>query len=69
LTDQFQFGGHPFVGRDDLVESIGDLSGQPGQVTAQTNREIANAHRLERLEQRVQIERGGTGSAGPVVDT
>src|SRR5215469_2468685 len=45
---------HALVGGDDLVEAIGDLAGDAGLVARQANREIADAHRLEGVEQNLE---------------
>src|SRR5580698_4998567 len=55
LPDAFQFLRHLLVGSHDVVERVGDFSGQPGPVTRQPHREVAVAHGLEAGEDYAQI--------------
>jgi len=57
LADAVQLLGHAAVGRDDLVERVGDLTAQAGPVARQPDREVAVAHRLQGMEQLAEIER------------
>ncbi len=54
---------HTFVCGNDIVERVGDLAGQPGLVTGQADGEVADPHRLKRLQQLVRVDR----AAGQVV--
>ena len=58
LPDMLELLRHALVGGDDLVEGIGDLAGEAGLVARQPHREIADPHRLQRLKQLGQIDRG-----------
>ena len=39
------------VGGDDLVEGVGDLAVEAGQVARQPHREVAVAHRLQGMQE------------------
>ena len=58
LADALQFLGHLLVGRNDLVERVGDLAFQTGPRTWQTDREIAVAHGVQAGENGVKIGGG-----------
>jgi hypothetical protein len=51
LTDAFQLLRHPLIGRDDLIERIGDLSLDPEMVASHSYRKVSASHRLQRLKQ------------------
>ena len=54
LTNRFQLACQYLVGRNDLIESVGDLGFDAFAPARQAYREIANAHRLKRLMQAMQ---------------
>src|SRR5205807_7337346 len=62
LADMLELLRHSLIGGDDLVEGIGDLAGETDLVTRQPHREIADPHRLQRLQQDVQV------GIGPVLN-
>src|SRR5262249_13466128 len=75
LADALQLLRHALIGGDDLIEGVGDLADDPDPVAGQANREIADAHGLQRLQQLMQFRppvavdggtiaffRGGRGS-------
>ena len=47
LSNALQFLGHLFVGSDDVIEGVGDLSRQAGPRSRQTNGEVALLHPLQ----------------------
>ena len=53
LADMLELLRHALVGRDDLVEGVGDLAGEAGPVARQPHREVADPHRLQRVQQLV----------------
>ena len=55
LPDALQFLRHLLVGRDDVVERVGDFSGQPGPGPRQAHGEIAVAHGLQACQDYAQI--------------
>jgi hypothetical protein len=57
MTDVFELIRHSLIGGDDLVESIGDLSREPGLVTGESDREISQPNCLERVQQEMLIQR------------
>ena len=51
LADLLQLLGHALVGGDDVVEGVGDLAGEADLVARQADGEIADAHRLQGVQQ------------------
>ncbi|MFZ8102684.1 hypothetical protein ACO1GT_14170, partial [Staphylococcus arlettae] len=45
---------HPLVGGDDFVEGVGDLALNPDVIAGHPHREIARAHRLQRMQEILQ---------------
>ena len=58
LADVLELLGDALIGGDDGIESIADLARDAGLRPRQTHREIAGLHRMQRVEQFVQIESG-----------
>ena len=56
LAGALQLARHALVGRDDLVERVGDLAADAGLVAGQPHGEVAVAHRLQRAQQLLQID-------------
>ena len=62
LADALELLRHPLVGGDDFVEGIGDLALDAEMVAGHSHREVAAAHRLQRVQQilpRVRFRIGG----------
>ena len=57
VADLFEFPRHSFIGGDDLVERVGYLAGEPGQVAGKADREISQPHSLERVQELMLIGR------------
>jgi hypothetical protein len=51
LADVLQLLRHSLVGGDDFVEGVGDLALDADVIAGHPNREIARAHRLQRMQQ------------------
>src|SRR5262249_62129747 len=51
LADALELLRHALVGRDDFVESVGNLAVDAEIIAAHADREIAAAHRLQRVQQ------------------
>ena len=56
LADLLELLGHPLVGGDDLVEGVGDLAFDAELVAGHPDREVADPHGLQRIEQVVEVE-------------
>ncbi len=57
--DAYEFLGHRRIARCHLVVGVGEISHDPGPVTAQTGGEVALGHRAKSIEQLLQL--GGAG--------
>ena len=56
LADALELLRHPLVGGDDFVERVGDLAFDAEPVAGHPDREVADAHRLQRGKKLVKIE-------------
>ena len=63
MADALELLRHALVGGDDLVERIGDLAEQADLVAGHAHGEVAHAHRLQRIEQIVQLGRAAIETA------
>src|SRR5262249_18434554 len=57
FADALKLGSHALVGGDDVVKGVGDPTVDAGLVAWQANREVADLHRLQRVEQFAQVLR------------
>src|SRR6185369_138488 len=57
LADALELLRHLLVGRDDVVERVGDLAVDAGQIAWKLDREVAAAHSLQRVEELPAVER------------
>ena len=58
LADALELLGHALVGGDDLVEGVGDLADDADLIARHPHREIADPHRLQRLQQFMNLAGG-----------
>jgi hypothetical protein len=54
LSDALQLLRHSLVGGDDLVEDVGDLAFDAQMIAGHPHREVACAHRLQRVQKILQ---------------
>ena len=67
LADALELLRHALVGGDDLVERVGDLAVDADVIAGHAHRKVADAHRLQRLQQFVHFGRGFAVAADGLV--